>query len=47
MTPTYIAELGLVIWKTDIGGQKIYGLPLVAYGIVLVGFLVQDKLERV
>ena len=47
MTPTHAAKLRLVTQKTDIGAQKIDGLALVTYGMVLAGFSVQDKLERV
>ena len=40
MTSTFVAKLGLVIQKTDISIQKINGLLLVIYGMVLAGFLV-------
>ena len=47
MTPTFAAKLGLATRKTDIGAQKIDGLPLVTYEMVLASFSVQDKLGKV
>lgn len=47
MTLISAVKLGLVTQKTDVGTQKIDGSPLVIYEIVLVGFLVQDKLGKV
>ena len=47
MNPTYVAKLGLVTWKTDVGMQKIDSLTLVTYRMVLVGFSSQNKLWRV
>lgn len=47
MTPIYAAKLGLTIWKTNVGAQKIDGLTLVTYGMVIAGFSLQDKLGRV
>ena len=47
MNPTYAAKLGLVTQKTDVSAQKIDGLTLVIYGMVLAGFQVQDKLGKV
>ena len=47
MTSTFAAKLGLVIQKTDINAQKINGLSLVTYKMVLVGFSVQDKLKKI
>ncbi len=40
MTSVYIAKLGPVTQITDIVAQKIDGLPLVIYEIILAGFLV-------
>lgn len=40
MTCIHIAKLGLVTCKTDIDTQKIHGLPLFTYQIVLAGFSV-------
>ena len=47
MTPTFTAKLSFVTHKTDAGAQKINGLPLVTYGMVLASFSVQDKLEKI
>lgn len=47
MTPTYKAKLGFVTWKSDIGIQKINGLTLVTYKIILAGFSVKNKPEKV
>ena len=47
MNSSYAAKLGFVNRKTDVGAQKINGLTLIAYGIVLVGFSLQDKLGKV
>ena len=47
MTPTFIAKLGLVTQKIDVGVQKIDDSPLVTQEMVLVDFSVQDKLGKV
>ena len=47
MIPTFVAKLGFVIRKTDVGAQKIDGSSLVTYEMVLAGFSVQNKLEKV
>lgn len=47
MTLTYIAKLGLTFQKTNIGAQKIDGLPLKTHGMALARFLFQDNLGRV
>lgn len=47
MTPVYIMKLGFTIQKIDVNIQKIYGSALVIYRIVIVGFLVQNKLKQV
>ncbi len=47
MTLTYVVKLNLVTRKTDISAQKINGLPLVTYEMVLAGFSVQNKLGKV
>ena len=46
MASAYAKKLGLRIRKTDIGAQKINGLGLEIYGMVIAGFQVQDKLGR-
>ena len=47
MIPAYALKLGLVIRKIDVGVQKIDGFALTTYGMVIAGFLLQDKLGRV
>ena len=47
MTPTFVAKLGLITWKTVVSAQKIDGSSLVTYKIVLVGFSIQNKLGKV
>lgn len=47
ITLTYAARLGLFIWKTNVGAQKIDKLTLVMYNIVIAQFLIQDKLKGV
>lgn len=39
MTLAYVAELGLNLWKTNVCAQKIDGLALETYGIVITSFL--------
>ncbi len=46
MTPTYVAKLGLINQKTNVGAQKIDGLLLVTYKMILVDFSVQNKLGK-
>ena len=40
MNPTYAVKLGLITRKTNVGAQKIDGLILVTYGMMLAGFSV-------
>ncbi len=47
MTRAYAMKLGLTTWKTSVGAQKIDGLLLETYGIVLASFLLLDNLGRV
>ena len=47
MTPAYVKQLGLWTQKTDVGAQKIDGLSLATYRIVIAAFQVKDKLGRV
>lgn len=47
MTSVYASKLGLVTRKTDVGAQKIDGLSLKTYRIVIAGFSLQDKPGRV
>ncbi len=43
----YIAKLGLAICKINIKVQKIENLPLMFYSIVIIGFWLQNKLEKI
>lgn len=47
MTPIFVAKLSLVVQKTDVDAQKIDGLLLVTYGMILADFLVQKKLGKI
>ena len=38
MTPAYAKHLGLQIWKTDVGGQKIDDLLLRIFEMVIADF---------
>ena len=44
MTPAYAKKLGLRIWKTDVGAQKIDGSSLDTFKMVIASFEVIDKL---
>lgn len=46
-TPAYTAKLGFVTQEIDVGTQKIDGPILNTYRMVIAGFLVQNKLEKV
>lgn len=39
-------ELGFIYSKTDIGIQKIDGSALKTYKIVMLDFLIQNRLEK-
>lgn len=43
--PTFARELGFFIGLTEVRAQKIDGIMLVIYGIVVVAFLVTDKIN--
>ena len=45
--PTFVKELGLPIRPIDVGVQKIDGIILDTYGMVVAAFLVTDKVNRV
>ena len=47
MTPAYAEKLGLTTWKTNVGALKIDEFILVTYGMVIAGFSVQNRLEKV
>ena len=46
MTPAYASSLGLWVYRTNIGAQKINGSTLETFGIVLASFQIEDKLEK-
>lgn len=46
MTLAYIIKLAFTIQKTDVSIQNINNSILVTYEIVIVGFLVQNKLKN-
>lgn len=46
MLPSFARKLGLYIWKTDIGVQKIDGSRLKIFGMVITSFLVDEKDEK-
>ena len=46
MTPAYAKQLGLQVQKTDIEVQKIDGLSLRTFKIVIAGFQMEDKLSK-
>ena len=45
--PTFARELRLPIRSTDVGAQKIDGIMLDTFGIVVVAFSVTDKTNQV
>ncbi len=47
MTPAYIAKLGFITWKINVGAQKIDGSLLGIHNMVLVVFSLQNSLGRV
>ena len=47
MVPAYAKKLGLWVWKTNIGAQKINRSTLETYSIVIAGFQAQDKFGKV
>ena len=47
MNPAYAKKLGLRIRQTDVEAQKIDRSHLDTFGIVIAGFSLQDKLEKV
>ena len=46
ITPAYAKQLGLQVWKTNVGAQKIDGSLLRNFRMVIAGFQVEDKLGR-
>ena len=45
--PTFTKELRLLIRPTDVEAQKIYGIMLDIYKMVIAGFLVTDRANRI
>ena len=46
MSSTYSKKLGLKIWKTNIGAQKIDGSALEIFKMVIANFQMEDKGDR-
>ena len=46
MNPDFACKLGLKVWKTNVGAQKIDGSALETFGIVIADFQVEDKANR-
>ena len=46
MNPDFARKLGLKIWKTNIGAQKIDGSAPEIFGMVIADFQVEDKTNR-
>lgn len=46
ITLKYVAKLGLKIWPTDNGAQKIDNSTLEMFDMVLASFQVEDKYKR-
>lgn len=46
MTLIYAAMLGLKVFHTNAGAQKIDGFTFKTFGIVLISFQVGDKLKK-
>ena len=47
MTPAYTSRLGLRVYRTNIGAQKIDGTTLETFGMVLASFQMEDKLGKI
>ena len=47
MNPAYASRLGFQIYRTDIRAQKIDGLTLKIFEIVLASFQIEDKFRRI
>ena len=46
MTPAYSSKLGLWVYRTNVGAQKIDSSTLQTFGMVLANFQVEDKLRK-
>ena len=43
MSPAFASQLGLRIWKTNVGAQKIDGTTLETFGMVVSTFFLLNK----
>ena len=46
MNPDFARKLGLKVWKTNIGAQKIDGFVLETFGMVIADFQLGDKANK-
>ena len=46
INPDFARKLGLKVWKTNVGAQKIDGSALKTFGMVIADFQVEDKTNR-
>ena len=46
MNPDFARKLGLKVWKTNVGAQKIDGSALETFGMVIADFQMEDKANR-
>ena len=47
MHPVFAERLGLVVWATNVGTQKIDGTTFETYGIVVAAFSVTDQVDKI
>ena len=45
--PTFAERLGLVVQTINVGAQKINGITLKTYGMVVAAFLVTDQVDKI
>ena len=46
MNPDFARKLGLKVWKTNIGAQKIDGSALKTFEMIIADFQIEDKANR-
>lgn len=46
MHPAYIKKLDFVIWKTDVGAQKIDSTTLKTFKVVIAAFSMYNRAEK-
>ena len=46
ISPGYAKKLGLKVWKTNIGAQKIDGSTLETFEMVIADFQVENKANK-